>query len=366
MRDVSISGLHGDMKGLESARSVEVRTGISQEGKIFMEKKYDIFISYAHEDADFALRLRDNLKQMGLKVWIDEDGLKGGTLIASTINDIMKTSKFGIPILTKNYFEKPWTSLELETLFQLRLLKNIVMMPIWHGINKDYISQKYPLLLSIKALKTEGRPVEEIATEIVDNIKYYSSESTKPSMTSVAVKGQPSLPTIHNNIYSSKNINEILKDLHDLDSLSKLSVHLTLQIERTRTVFGYLSKFKDPIESILIPMSELQCVYSYAAMIVFAKMARITDLDDIKRKISIAKESTTKVESIKDYFEIRAVATLETMKKLDEMVLDALKGWKMKDKTLAKYVDKHLNASIEIINRMMTSSVLSKYQIHRI
>jgi len=88
-----------------------------------MEKKYDIFISYAHEDADFTLRLRDNLEQMGLKVWIDEDGLKDGTMTSSTINDAMKTSKFGIPILSKNYFEKPWPSLEIATLVELHLLK---------------------------------------------------------------------------------------------------------------------------------------------------------------------------------------------------------------------------------------------------
>jgi hypothetical protein len=39
----------------------------------------DAFISYSHLDREFAVRLRDALRQAGKRPWLDETEISGGT-----------------------------------------------------------------------------------------------------------------------------------------------------------------------------------------------------------------------------------------------------------------------------------------------
>lgn len=59
-----------------------------------------IFISYAHEDGEYALKLSNDLKSYGLKVWIDKESLKPGQLWRETILDSIQTSHYFIALLS--------------------------------------------------------------------------------------------------------------------------------------------------------------------------------------------------------------------------------------------------------------------------
>ena len=47
------------------------------------EQQRDVFVSYAHENADWVRALAGNLHQLGLEVWFDEWDIVGGVRLSS-------------------------------------------------------------------------------------------------------------------------------------------------------------------------------------------------------------------------------------------------------------------------------------------
>lgn len=79
--------------------------------------KYDVFISHASEDKEeVAQPLAEQLKQVGLEVWLDEFELKLGDSIRRKIENGLAESRFGIVILSPDYFRKEWPQKELDAL----------------------------------------------------------------------------------------------------------------------------------------------------------------------------------------------------------------------------------------------------------
>ena len=100
-----------------------------------------------------------------MKVWFDEFTLHIGDKLRESIDNGLRKSKFGIVILSKNFFSKEWTNLELEGLVTLSL-KNITrILPIWHEVNFDDVTFHSPMLASIKALPS-SMGYDDIASKI--------------------------------------------------------------------------------------------------------------------------------------------------------------------------------------------------------
>jgi TIR domain len=78
-------------------------------------KKYDIFLSHASEDkASIARPLADRLRALGLRVWFDELTLRIGDKLRESIDKGLRDSNYGVIILSKSFFSKNWTKIELE------------------------------------------------------------------------------------------------------------------------------------------------------------------------------------------------------------------------------------------------------------
>ena len=54
--------------------------------------KWDMFISYAHEDKKYVLKLVKELKGRGLEIWYDELEMEIGKSIIDSISDGLKES----------------------------------------------------------------------------------------------------------------------------------------------------------------------------------------------------------------------------------------------------------------------------------
>ena len=64
-----------------------------------------VFISYAHEDRESALRFYKDLKDIGLEPWIAEESLLAGEVWREAISKAIKNSHYFIPILSSNSVE---------------------------------------------------------------------------------------------------------------------------------------------------------------------------------------------------------------------------------------------------------------------
>ena len=130
-------------------------------------KFYDFFISHANEDKDgFVRGLAEALRNEGAKVWYDEFTLKVGDSLRREIERGLVNSRFGIVVLSKNFFNKEWAQKELDGLSILESDGSTHILPIWHEISKDEVASHSPMLADKIALNTSINSTAQIATEL--------------------------------------------------------------------------------------------------------------------------------------------------------------------------------------------------------
>lgn len=137
-----------------------------------VSKQFDVFISHASEDKDELVRpLAHALRSEGLGVWYDEFELKIGDSLRRKIDKGLATSRFGIVVLSADFFRKGWTNYELDGLVTRAVSGEQVLLPIWHNITKKAVIEYSPSLADKVGRSTSMYTVEEIATEIAGVIR---------------------------------------------------------------------------------------------------------------------------------------------------------------------------------------------------
>ena len=133
------------------------------------ETQYDVFISHASEDKDsFVREFAKKLQTKGIKVWYDEFTLKWGDSLRENIDLGLSKSRFGIVILSNDFFNKEWPKRELNGLFSLEIGGVTRILPIWHKITKDEVAKHSPMMLDKVAMNTSFMSVDEIISHLVE------------------------------------------------------------------------------------------------------------------------------------------------------------------------------------------------------
>jgi hypothetical protein len=136
------------------------------------EREFDVFISHASEDKDAIVRpLAAALESRGLDVWYDETELRIGDSLRRKIDAGISRSRFGLVVLSKQFFRKGWTAYELDGLVTRSVDGGQVLLPVWHEISKDEVIAVSPSLADKVALRTADYSVDEIAEEIASVIR---------------------------------------------------------------------------------------------------------------------------------------------------------------------------------------------------
>lgn len=136
------------------------------------EEIYDVFVSHASEDKDLFVRpLVEKLKKLGCKVFYDELSIKWGDSLREKIDEGLHKCKYGIVVLSPNFFAKKWTQVELNALFSRQMNEKKLILPIWHNISRDEVLKNSPMLSDMLALNTAMYSTEDIANKIVDLVQ---------------------------------------------------------------------------------------------------------------------------------------------------------------------------------------------------
>lgn len=133
----------------------------------------DVFLSHASEDKDAIARpLRLALEERNVSVWFDEIKIKVGQSIRQAIEEGIARCRFGVVILSPNFFAKQWTQAELDGLFGRRMNsgQNLIL-PVWHHVSKDEVIQNSPLLAGIAALNSATMTIDEIADNLAEVVQ---------------------------------------------------------------------------------------------------------------------------------------------------------------------------------------------------
>jgi hypothetical protein len=137
-------------------------------------KKYDAFICHASEDKiKVATPLAELLENCGLKVWYDKFTLHVGDNVSQKIDEGLTSSKHGIIILSKNFFNKKkrWPKKELSALMNRHVNSSRrIILPIRDDISTEEIRKYSAQLADIQALKTDDG-IDKVAEELCREIK---------------------------------------------------------------------------------------------------------------------------------------------------------------------------------------------------
>ena len=107
---------------------------------------WDIFVSHAFEDKEFARALANALSKKGLRVWFDEFQLRVGDSLRRSIDYGLSKSRFGAVVLSPSFFAKEWTQKELDALTARETKGKKIILPIWHNISAQEIRRYSPTL----------------------------------------------------------------------------------------------------------------------------------------------------------------------------------------------------------------------------
>lgn len=130
--------------------------------------QYDVFISHASEDkADFVEPLALALKIAGVKVWYDNLVLEWGDTLRGNIDRGLSDSRFGLVVLSRAFLKrKRWTEHELDALFSREQSGNKVILPIWHGIEREDLVAYSPAFADRLAKNSATDSIAEMVAEV--------------------------------------------------------------------------------------------------------------------------------------------------------------------------------------------------------
>ncbi len=139
-------------------------TGESQE-------KWDIFVCHASEDKNDVVRpLVEALVKDGLRVWYDEFSLTIGDPLRRSIDKGLAQSRYGLVVLSPNFFAKNWPQTELDGLAARERDGRKVILPIWHRVDEVFIRKFSPTLADRLAVST-AKGTDFIVKEILKVVR---------------------------------------------------------------------------------------------------------------------------------------------------------------------------------------------------
>jgi Domain of unknown function (DUF1883)/TIR domain len=139
------------------------------DGDVLGRQTWDVFISHASEDKDAVARpLRDALTRRGVTVWLDEAQMRIGQSLRRKIDEGIRSSRFGVVILSEAFFQKGWTNHELDGLVTRTVAGEQSLLPIWHNLTAEQVRAYSPSLADKVALSTDQTSIDDIAQQIAD------------------------------------------------------------------------------------------------------------------------------------------------------------------------------------------------------
>lgn len=139
---------------------------------------WDVFVSHASEDKEFARAIADSLAKHGLRVWFDEFELRVGDSLRRSIDIGLSKLKFGIVVLSPNFFAKEWTQKELGALTARETRDKKIILPVWHNISAKEIKRYSPMLADRVAIdSTVG--TDKVVDSLLSEIKSKLSRSRR-------------------------------------------------------------------------------------------------------------------------------------------------------------------------------------------
>lgn len=180
--------------------------------------KWDFFICHASEDkAEVVEPLGLELSKLGARVWYDKWTLQIGDSLSRRIDAGLADSKFGIVILSRHFFKKDWPQRELSGLIQKEIGRKKVILPVWHHVDREFISSKSLTLVDRVAGTTE-QGIGPLARSLMD-ASHVQHEETPESLQPTISTKIAEVPIVEIQEIENRALNLRTKNTEDLTLL---------------------------------------------------------------------------------------------------------------------------------------------------
>ena len=131
-------------------------------------EQYDIFLSHANADKlDFVEDLKKSFDKLDIKVFYDKDSIEWGDKWKDRILNGLENCRFGVIVVSENFFDREWTEKELkELLSRQKSSGQKLILPIIHNISADMLYKKYEKLSEIQFLDSSKLDVKDITIQL--------------------------------------------------------------------------------------------------------------------------------------------------------------------------------------------------------
>ena len=181
-------------------------------------RKWDVFLSYASEDCDAVVQLlATTLKRLGLKVWYDKMELRVGDRLRKKIDEGLAKCRYGVVILSTNFFSKHYPELELAGLAQREHDGENVILPVWTNVDAQEVRSYSPPLADRVAVKWKDG-IDAVVLELLRVIDPSLHKQTQEAVEQTAkdelgkITSGGQLASIIGNVYGMLFVNDDLVD----------------------------------------------------------------------------------------------------------------------------------------------------------
>ena len=127
------------------------------------KSRRDVFICHASEDKPLVVEpLVATLENCAITTWYDRAEILWGDSLTGKVNEGLSISDFVLVVLSKNFLQKKWPKLELESAINIEASSGqVVVLPLLVGneSEKTHILKEYPILNHKLYLNWNGDPV---------------------------------------------------------------------------------------------------------------------------------------------------------------------------------------------------------------
>ena len=129
---------------------------------------YDIFLSHANADKlDFVEDLKRSFDKLGIKVFYDKDSIEWGDKWKEKILNGLDNCRFGVIVISENFFDRDWTEKELKTLLSRQKESGQkLILPILYNLSADALYKKYKELSEIQFLDSSKYDIKDITIQL--------------------------------------------------------------------------------------------------------------------------------------------------------------------------------------------------------
>ncbi|HSF39408.1 MAG TPA: toll/interleukin-1 receptor domain-containing protein, partial [Thermoanaerobaculia bacterium] len=95
-----------------------------------MAEPYDVFLSYAHADAEEVHRLAENLHNAGLEVFLDDWRIDPGDVLVHKLDAALLNSRNGILCVTPTALSRDWVLKEYAAMMTRATERKLRLIPV--------------------------------------------------------------------------------------------------------------------------------------------------------------------------------------------------------------------------------------------